>query len=654
MSDDATLRLATLAGLAREWMGADGRMRIVEIGVLRSVLAALGLPAGTEAECRTSEGELAHRLAPASTRLLTAEIGTSIALPGRPGRWRIALETGGSIEGEGDSVPQHRELPAGYHRLEAPDWSGILAVAPGRCWSLEDAGAGQRMAGLAVQLASLCRPNDGGIGDFAALSTLAGRAAVHGIDALAVSPIHALFIADPARCSPYTPSSRIALNPAFIPLTLPEQPGEDLIDWPASVRARLAVLRKDFARDAAGDAFAAFCRDASPALRLHALFDAISAAQVAKGEAADCCRWPAEFATPESAGSREFLRASAAEVAFHLYLQQRAGAGLAAAAQAARQGGMRIGLIADLAVGVHPGGSDAWAHGREMLRGVSIGAPPDAFNLRGQCWGLTTYSPFGLRESGFAGWIAMLRAALAQRGGIRIDHAMGLARLWLVPDGAEATEGVYLAFPCRDLLRLVALESARHRAVVLAEDLGTLPHDFPALLAAHGMASLRVLWFEREMPDGFRPPHFWQRLAAAMTSTHDLPTVAGWWQGRDLDWREKLGLAGDTPGVREHDRHLLWRAFRDAGAVADSEPATHDGARAADAAASFLGRTASLLALLPLEDALAESEQPNLPGTTTEHPNWRRRLSSPVDTMLDRSDVAARLSALRAARAQPT
>lgn len=654
MSDRDVLTLAERVGLAAQWLDQEGRPHTVTVGVLRAVLEALGLPAETDAQCRASETHLGQMEAARERRLLTAERGATaaIAIPPVRGRWRITLEAGESIEGAASSPPRTDLLPAGYHRLEMPGWAGTLAVAPEHGWTLDDAGSGSRLAGLAVQLYTLRRRGDGGLGDFAALAQLAERAGSRGIDALTISPVHALFSADPGRAAPYAPSSRLALNPAYAPCNpaaaVPTADG-DLIDWPAAVGARLAAQRVDFARDATSQSFAAFRRHARPALRSHALFEAISAAEVARGGEADWRHWPSSLANPGSAEVRRFAADAADEVAFHLYLQYRAEQGLAQAERAARASGMRIGLITDLPVGVAPGGADTWARREEMLCRLSIGSPPDPFNRAGQNWSLTTFSPLGLRRSSFAGWIAMLRATLAHSGGLRIDHAMGLTRLWVIPEGASATEGVYLEYPCQDLMRLVALESLRHRAVILAENLGTVPAGFAERLEQHGMAGLRVLWFERGAK-GFRAPGSWQSLAAAMTSTHDLPTVAGWWQGRDIEWRTRLGLRHDTSAARQRDRRLLWHAFCAAGAAEGEPPDPDDGVHAVNAAVSFVGQTAARLALLPLEDALALAEQPNMPGTTTGYPNWRRRLPVPVETMLERPDVAGRLRALRAAR----
>jgi 4-alpha-glucanotransferase len=226
---------------------------------------------------------------------------------------------------------------------------------------------------------------------------------------------------------------------------------------------------------------------------------------------------------------------------------------------------------------------------------------------------------------------------------------MGLARLWVIPQGFSAKQGVFLRMPMEDLMRLVALESQRHRAVILGEDLGTLPFGFQDRLDQAGISGLRVMWFERRGSD-FIPPEHWTPSAVAMTTTHDLPTVTGWWQGSDITWREKLHMAGDDEATRAADRAALWHAFRTSGATQAELPPAHDGEAVSNAAIAHLGRAASTLALLPIEDAIAVPDQPNLPGTIDEHPNWRRRLPYDAATLFARPDVAARLAILDTAR----
>jgi 4-alpha-glucanotransferase len=336
-------------------------------------------------------------------------------------------------------------------------------------------------------------------------------------------------------------------------------------------------------------------------------------------------------------------------VQYQIFLQWLADRSFAAAQAGARREGMRIGLIADLAIGMDRGGSHAWARQKDLLLGLSIGAPPDLINARGQDWGLTGFSPQALLTSGFAPFLATLRAAMRHAGGVRIDHAMGLTRLWLIPQGAAPTDGAYLSYPADDLLRLIALESLRHNAIVIGEDLGTVPDDFRGRMADVGMYGMDVLWFNRDK-SRFMPPATWRQDAAAMTSTHDLPTVAGWWKGSDIDTREALNLAPDAANQRKQrgtERSALWRSFRRAGVATGRPPAPGAPDAAVDAAVRFVAQSASRLALIPIEDVLGLTEQPNLPGTIDEHPNWRRRLDALASDVLDAPAVKPRLDALR-------
>jgi 4-alpha-glucanotransferase len=303
-----------------------------------------------------------------------------------------------------------------------------------------------------------------------------------------------------------------------------------------------------------------------------------------------------------------------------------------------------------------PGGSHAWARPGDLLPGLSIGAPPDLLGPDGQNWGITGFSPHALQRTGFDGFVRTLRAALRHAGGIRIDHALGLRRLWVVPDGASPKEGAYLTMPMQDMLRLIALESQRARAIVIGEDLGTVPEGLRPAMDEKAMLGMRVLWFEQDEDGRYLRPDAWQEDAAAMTGTHDLPTVAGWWRGRDIDWKWQLGRTSrardeeEDRAKRENERKLIWEAFTAAKVTQDPEPEPQDSDPAVDAAVAYIGKTPSLLAILPVEDLAGLIEQPNLPGTIDEHPNWRRRLPDSTDVLLARPEVAARIDALNEAR----
>ncbi len=649
--------LAAAAGIEVAWQDVSGQAQTVADASLVAVLAALGVAAGSPQQIREARATLRHEAETAARPLVTAALHQPVPLPGRPGPFRVTLESGRIIDGmalhgePGVLLPGFHE--PGYHQVELGGAVTTVAVAPARAYTLEDAAQGARMWGLAVQLYALRRQGGGGIGDFAALADFAARAAALGADAVAISPVHAQFSADVTRFGPYAPSNRSALNVLHVAAASAAPDDAALVEWPVASAAKLKALRAEFDSFHDHAALHEFRRRGGIGLARHAIFEALAAALVPGNPAAqDWRNWPAAYRDPDNAAVARFLEDDAREVSFHAWLQYRADAGLGAAQAAARAAGMKIGLIADLAVGTDHAGSHSWSRQDEVLRGLEIGAPPDLINREGQSWGITAFSPRGLRNSGFSAFIDMLRHALRHAGGVRIDHVMGLARLWVIPQGFSSAEGAYLKLPVDDLMRLVALESQRHRAVILGEDLGTLPFGFDEKLNAAGIAGLRVLWFERE-GQTFKPPAHWTRTAVAMTTTHDLPTVAGWWRSEDIAWRERLDMAGDDEAVRAADRAALWAAFRESGATEAAQPAVADGAAAADAACAHLGRAGSLLALLPIEDALGATEQPNLPGTTDQHPNWRRRLPADAETLFGRPDVAARLATLQAGRRAP-
>ncbi len=668
MSDAELVGLAEAAGVAPRWKDAFGRMQEVAPDTLRAVLRALEVPADTEAQIRDSRTRLAEQAAAASglPPLITSASGQELRLPVKVGRFRITLEDGGIIEGEARREGEWSILPAidipGYHELELADTTITLAVAPWHCLRPHELTGRARSWGLAVQLYALRRAGDGGIGDFAALRDFVGAAARHGAQAVAISPVHAQFSADPDRFSPYAPSSRVMLNVLHAALPADAADAErarlealPLVDWPAASRHRLAALRRLYDQGHDRAALERFRAERGEVLESHARFEALHAHLFGEDSGRWNWRnWPDAYRDPANRAVAAFAEAHAAEVGFHAWLQYRADQGLAEAQQAARASGMKIGLISDLAVGTDAGGSHVWSRQDETLIGLTVGAPPDLLAPGGQNWGLATFSSRGLRLRGYGAFLEMIRAALRHAGGVRIDHVMGLNRLWVIPEGGTAADGAYLAFPEHDLLRLVALESHRHRAIVLGEDLGTVPEGFSDRLRDGGVMGLRVLWFERDQQQRFKPPATWTREATAMTSTHDLATVAGWWQARDLDLRAGIGQMRDEAeerAEREADRGAIWQAFRDSGAAEGDPPPVDAPARAVDAAVAHVGRAACELMLLPVEDALGLTEQPNLPGTLHEHPNWRRRLGAPAASVLDEPACAARLAALAGDRA---
>ncbi len=699
MNGDALRTLAREAGIAVQWTDAFGQEQQVQDESLRAILSALQLPAGDTGQCKESLALLRRQPGRAQwPPLVIGTTGRPVALPGHlpaGARYRLHLEGGTTVEGRLEQGQESgARLPAqqtpGYHTLEAGGRRCLLAIAPQRCFSLADAAVRHGAAGAALpwglvaQIYSLRCTGDAGLASFSALESLARAAARQGASALAVSPLHAMFCAAPERFSPYAPSSRMFLNvlhldparvlgQAALEQAIAELPGcaqalarleqADLVDWPQAASWRLRLLRILFDRwhqapAPERESFRQFCDHGGQDLLDHARYEALDAwlrQQRPAVEGSDWRQWPEALRDPHGQAVRDFARDHAEAVDFHRFLQWQAQLARGRVQREARDAGMAVGLIADLAVGADPGGSQAWGLQPAMLRGLTVGAPPDLLAPQGQNWGLGALSPRALREQGFAPWLAMLRANMAHSGGIRIDHVLGLRRLWLVPEGAPSSAGAYLHFPLQDLLRLTALESLRHQAVVIGEDLGTVPQGFSQQLAEAGVLGIRALWFQREGPD-FLPPQAWPASAIATTSTHDLCTVAGWWAGRDITRREALGLLGTEPGAasaarkeREADKAALQETLKEAlqDAAAAEGPAEEP---PLGAVLAYVGSTPAPLVLAPLEDVLGVVEQPNLPGTVEGHPNWRQRLPQDAAVMLDAPPVRQRLVQLAAAR----
>lgn len=615
MSAGSLALLAEAAGLLIDWEDVHGTPRTVSDDTLLSVLAALGWPAATPAQREDSLQRCLHgRVQPA---LRTVQVGELLALAA-DGAAEWSDEQGQAWPAR-QVRPGAWEVPAepGYWRLRIGQAEHAVAVAPARCFSVADATgtAMPRSWGAMLQVYAARSAGDGGIGDSDGAQSWCARIAAAGGDALALSPLHAAGHID-AAFSPYSPSDRRFLEPVYAgaldgleaggALEADATPADGLIDWAGAAAAKWHALRQSYqhfrqAPTELQDDLRRFEQQGGAALAAFARFNAS-----ALGEGDPALQVYAQWRT-----ARSWWR-----------VQERAGVA-----------GMALGLIADLAVGFTPGGAEASAAGDTALRGLVLGAPPDAFAPGGQVWGVSSYSPDGLRRAGFAPFIALLRAVMRDRGGVRIDHILGLQRLWVVPQGADSGQGVYLRYPLADLLNLLALESWRHRCIVIGEDLGVVPPGIRDTLAARGVLGMDVLAFTRSPAGEFLPPPQWRRTAVAMTGTHDLPTLEGWQHGDDLAWRARL----EAQPAADHAQAMAERHAD----VARLARAVGGGATPATLRLAALRHVAAgpaPLALLPVEDALGLRGQVNLPGTVAVHPNWRQRLPSPLPLRtLDRS-----------------
>ncbi|HZT51640.1 MAG TPA: 4-alpha-glucanotransferase [Stellaceae bacterium] len=720
-------RLAALAGLGVAYRDTWGNERRVAPDTLAAALAAMGIAADTPEAIADSiaalEAEAWRPMLPPSVVARGGDgvSSVAIALPERldAGRilWTVDCEDGSACQGEADAqalgllaandagherhvrraLPLAR-LPLGYHRLtvsaghEAAE--AVLIVVPETAY-LPDALAGAaRSWGITTQLYALRSARNWGIGDYGDLAAFAALAAARGAQTVGINPLHALFPAEPRHVSPYSPSSRRFRNPLYLDVTavpefadcaaaqalagsevLARARGAALVDhgavaavkWPAFTALYRAFESRHLAAGETerGVAFRRFQHAGGAALAEYATFNALQADRLARGESLSWHDWPAALRDPRSATVRRFAAEHRAAIELHQYLEWEGERQLEAAARQGRAAGLALGFYADLAVGVDPGGADAWSDPSLNIAGATVGAPPDMLNLKGQDWGLAATNPAVLRRQAYAPVIAALRAAMRHAGVLRIDHAMALEQLYWIPRGAAPTEGVYVRYPREDLIGVVALESRRHRCAVVGEDLGTVPAGFSARLNAAAILSCRVLMFERAADGAFTPPQTYPRCAAATCATHDVATLRGFWLGRDLEWRRALGLypdeaaaAADRAG-RRADRRRLIAALRAAGVLGKdaaerllpSDDAPVYALELAEAVHRFLGLVPSALALMQIEDALGEIEQANVPGTVDAHPNWCRRLSRAIEDIAGDAGFRRVTAALAAGRA---
>ncbi|MBK3734027.1 4-alpha-glucanotransferase [Azospirillum brasilense] len=670
----------------RAWRRMLPPVLVIDEGAPLSL--ALAVPAGLEdAELTwtlTEEGGLAHR---ASLRVGNLPLADQRVLDG------VAYER------RTVSTRLPPTLPLGYHRLSVvirPQGVGgtleggtVLIVAPQRCLTVEDVVPGGRTWGIGLQLYALKSGDDWGIGDFDDLGRFAETAAGLGAGLVGLNPLHALFPADPNHIGPYSPSSRTFLNILYIDVErVPELAATpqaqaliaseefrqrlaaaratELVDYPAVSALKMPVLealhttfRALGETDARREAFETFRREMGEPLHRHAVFEALHEHFYRRDPSQWMWRtWPPAFQHPDSPEVQDFAAEQAERIEFFEYLQWEADRQLGTAAERGRRAGLPIGFYRDLAVAAHPGGAAAWGESGILVQGANVGAPPDQFNMKGQNWGLAPLSPVGLRESAYGSFIAMLRANMRHAGALRIDHVMALQHLFWIP--ADGSDGAYVEYPFEDLLRIIALESRRNRCIVIGEDLGTVPEGFRPALERAGILSYRVLYFERSADGGFKAPQEYPAGAMVTVTTHDLATFKGFWTNRDLDWRARLDLYPDEAARNKDvwdrgvDRWWMLQALEREGLRPANYP-NNEGSQPfsrelMEAVHRYLSRSPGRIAMVQIEDALGEVEQPNLPGTVDQHPNWRRRLGLPVEAMAGDEGVRRLAEAVRSER----
>ena len=559
-----------------------------------------------------------------------------------------------------------------------------IVHAPTACHLPAADASGPGLWGVAAQLYLLRGERDAGIGDFDTLHELIDQVAAQGASAVGLNPLHALFVDAPHHTSPYAPASRLLLDPLMIAPPDPSaaQPSADtdpvlgtgtgldaagaedadLLDRAAVTARKLPALRHafDFSRvreDRAWQAFTAFRHEQGPAFERHCLYLALRGAHAhdQTGSATDDWRhWPQALQDPASPAVAAFAIEHGDEIGFIAWLQWLADRQLQACAQRCAHHRMAIGLYRDLAVGAHRNGAESWADTVYRSR-ASVGAPPDLLNTAGQDWGLPPIDPHALRARALQPFIELVRANMRHAGGLRIDHVMGLQRLYWIPHGSTPDKGAYVRYPIDEMLAILALESRRARCVVIGEDLGTVPHGLRERLAAANVLSCRVLFFEREADGiGFLAPDAYPEKSLAVTGSHDLATLVGWWTGHDITLRHGLRLLDDQEKehamrTRRSERRALIEALRSAG-LEGRDTDLPDTATIA-AVHAFLARTRSMIVMAQIEDLAGIRQPVNLPGTTDVYPNWRRRLPTTLRALDSSERWAAVCAAMRAGRA---
>lgn len=615
---DTLSALAARMGVVPAYTDQTGRYRVTSPDSQRALLAAMGVDTASESAMRDRLAAETPRPG-ALPRWHVARVGSRPDLGlADDAAWHILREDGRSHEGRGPRLPV---LPLGRHRLEVGREACTLLMAPARL------PLPPRSWGLIVPLAGLRTAAEGGIGDYADLGRLAEGLAPGGAAFLGINPVHAGFPTDPTAFSPYTPSHRRRLSSLHIPVEHVRSRTK-LIDYATDIPARMASLEQEFARAEAmtqSAAFDTYCAQEGDPLTRFALHQALS-----ERHGPYWHTWPVELQDPNSPAVAEAATTLRDRVRFHTWLQWRAETELDEAAHRARAAGMGLGLYLDLAVGTHPHGAETWEDRGSFAFGASLGAPPDAFSEGGQNWSLAPFNPHALIEGDFAALAETLRRQLRFSGMLRIDHILGFDRAFWVPDVAE---GAYVQLPLDAMLAVVRIEAARAGAVVVGEDLGNIPDGLQRALVRSGILGCRLTIFEQtgRRTRRFRKPSGYAQAAIASFSTHDLPTWKGWRVAREVTAREERGLMDAEASARaQMDRRAEVAALDTATATFSAAPP-----EATARLHSHLAAAGSRLVAVQIENVLEMIDQPNLPGTTTQYPNWQQRLPLGIDEIIN-------------------
>ena len=659
---------------------------------------------------------LAPRIATAHGHRVRVELNSPATFAGNV-HWTVCDENGGRHDGlvpltnfpemaRGDSdgsgfsrrsFELPLDLPPGYHELQitlAAQTAGIsLIVSPGVAYEPPAIVAGKRLWGVALQLYSIRSRGNWGIGDFTDLEHLIRWLEPNGANFIGLNPLHALAPADPSRSSPYSPSSRLFLNVLYIAVTsVPEygdcsdaiaRVGEPqfqsrlsrlrsaaLVQYEGVAAAKLEILELlflDFRKrhialgTKRASMFHEFVTLGGASLQSHASFDALdqhfrSTLHTPSG----WLSWPEEFRDPRGDAVREFAAEHAEDISFYAYLQWLAHDQLQSAKELASALHMSLGLYGDCAVGPHPSGSETWVDRAGYCMNAEVGAPPDPLALNGQGWGIPPPDPTEMQSRGVSGFIQRMRTNIPCYGALRLDHVMSMYRLWWMTAGHSPTEGAYVHYPLNALLAVVALESVRNACLVIGEDLGNVPDAIRRAIPEYGLYECKVLLFEKGGDGRFRRPQELARRALGTVTTHDTPTLRGFWEHQDIELRRQLELYPNldsyhaTARDRGRDKCELLAALEEQRLqpihpASAEEPYTPELAHALHL---YLARSNTALIALQLDDLLGMVDPVNVPGTDREYPNWQRKMLVDLEELSTRTDLTAAFADVARARAE--
>jgi 4-alpha-glucanotransferase len=611
----------------------------------------------------------------------------------------IAVNEFSDIEFQCYQITLALDLPFGYHSLSLYEQGNdealatmSLIITPARCYTPEAIEQGKKVWGASVQLYCIKSEVNWGIGDFSDLKTLLKKTAENGGDFIGLNPIHALSPSQPKQASPYSPSSRKWLNILYIDLTAVDELKRnkalqtkieshefqhqlsilretDWVDYEKVTALKLEVLKALFATLNDGSAkskkrlasLQIYVEQKGESLLQQASYDALQFKFLAAdSDSWGWPSWPEEFQSFQSDASQAWIKNNKDEVLFWSYCQWIAELQLEEAHQLAESLGMTLGIYRDLAVGVGKNSSDIWANRSLYCENISIGAPPDVLGPLGQSWGLPPIAPDQMIKAGYQPFIDLLQSNMSHCGALRIDHVMALLRLWWVPENCSADKGVYVYSAVHDMLNLLALESVRNECLVIGEDLGTVPEGMDVLLKDAGVYSYKVFFFEVAADGGYISPSHYSEQAMATLSTHDMPTIKGFWNCEDLHLGKELGLYPDPVAYQQ----LLENRVRCKQQILDSlhghNRLPSDFPRDAyitpmDKTLNFtlqahLASGNSALLSLQLEDFLEMDQPVNVPGTSDEYKNWQRKLSKNIEQIFTDQDIKTLLNKLSKAR----